>query len=245
MKKLLLLVTMVMLCLSFAATNSPARAEKAAQSGPDVCPIFHQISDQVYSPGTNGRMGNVYPGEVYTIEFTVVGEITVQVSIVNNGMQFLEGPRTVSGGNSVTLIYTVPSSPIPGGVGYLITGEGGGEETVASRLQAPSTYVDVQASCGSSVAVAGCTTRMNITSTAVVGQFVTNTPTYWRPGDLTNNPLITIPAGQTAWVLGIDATGQYYKIVWVCNYLWVPISDMGPNPDAVWNSAPLPTGTVQ
>jgi hypothetical protein len=86
---------------------------------------------------------------------------------------------------------------------------------------------------------------MNITSTAVVGQFVTNTPTYWRPGDLTNNPLITIPAGQTAWVLGIDATGQYYKIVWVCNYLWVPISDMGPNPDAVWNSAPLPTGTVQ
>jgi hypothetical protein len=131
------------------------------------------------------------------------------------------------------------------GVGYLITGEGGGEETVASRAQAPVNYVDVQASCGSSVAVAGCTTRMNITSTAVVGQFVTNTPTYWRPGDLTNNPLITIPAGQTAWVLGIDATGQYYKIVWVCNYLWVPISDMGPNPDAVWNSAPLPTGTVQ
>ena len=78
---------------------------------------------------------------------------------------------------------------------------------------------------------------------SAVGQFVANALTYWRPGDLTN-PLVTIPAGKTAWVLGMDETGQYYKIIWACNYLWVPISTMGPNPDQVWNNTPLPTGIV-
>jgi len=54
-----------------------------------------------------------------------------------------------------------------------------------------------------------------------------------------------LPAGKTAWVLGQDASGQFYKIVWTCTMLWVPVSTMGPNFDAVWNGAPLPTNVVQ
>ena len=93
-------------------------------------------------------------------------------------------------------------------------------------------------------AVAGCDTLMSIPTGSVVGLFVADADLYWAPGQLTN-PLATIGAGNTAWVLGKDASGAYYKILWVCNYYWVPIGTMGPNPDDVWNSAPLPTGVVE
>ncbi|GAB4425227.1 MAG: hypothetical protein Kow00106_21900 [Anaerolineae bacterium] len=95
--------------------------------------------------------------------------------------------------------------------------------------------------CGS---VAGCDVLINIPSTAVVGAFVSDAPTYWKPGELTS-PLVTIPAGNTAWVLGPDSTGQYEKIIWVCDYLWVPANTIGPNYDEVWQGKPLPTEPVE
>lgn len=93
-------------------------------------------------------------------------------------------------------------------------------------------------------ALPGCDVLLPIPSTAVVGSFVADAPVYWQPGDLTN-PLVTISAGNTAWVLGQDASGQYYKIIWVCDLVWVPKATMGPNYDAVWNGKPLPTDIVQ
>ncbi|MGQ9849771.1 MAG: hypothetical protein ACUVSU_06935 [Aggregatilineaceae bacterium] len=90
----------------------------------------------------------------------------------------------------------------------------------------------------------GCDVLMNIPSTAVVGAFVSDAPTYWKPGELTS-PLITIPAGNTAWVLGPDSTGMYKKIIWVCDYLWVPANTIGPNYDEVWQGKPLPTAPVE
>ena len=90
----------------------------------------------------------------------------------------------------------------------------------------------------------GCDTQIPIPSTAVVGAFTQTTPVYWAPGKMTD-PVVSIEAGKTAWVLGLDATGQYYKIVWVCDLLWVPVNTIGPNYDAVWNGAPLPTGVVE
>ena len=93
------------------------------------------------------------------------------------------------------------------------------------------------------VVVPGCDMRMNLTSTSVVGAFVADTPIYWTPGVLAS-PAVSISAGKTAWVLGKDAAGEYYKIVWACDYLWVPVGTMGPNPDAVWQSTPLPEQVV-
>ncbi|MCD4686198.1 MAG: hypothetical protein K8S97_09700 [Anaerolineae bacterium] len=90
---------------------------------------------------------------------------------------------------------------------------------------------------------AGCDVNIPIPAGSVVGTFTADAATYWSPGNLTD-PIVTISAGNTAWVLGLDASGAYYKIVWVCDYLWVPVSSMGPNYDAVWNGAPLPTGVV-
>lgn len=94
------------------------------------------------------------------------------------------------------------------------------------------------------VAAPGCDTKIPIPDQSVVGSFLSDADAYWAPGKPTENPLVTIGEGNTAWVLGQDDTGQYYKIVWVCQYLWVQKSTMGPNFDAVWNGTPLPTTVV-
>lgn len=90
----------------------------------------------------------------------------------------------------------------------------------------------------------GCDVSIPIPSQAVVGEFVTDTPLYWKPGELTN-PLVTIPAGKTAWVFGTDASGEYYEVLWVCDIVYVPRGAMGPNFDEVWNGRPLPTTNAQ
>ncbi len=91
---------------------------------------------------------------------------------------------------------------------------------------------------------AGCDVLLPIPETAVGGAFVADAPVYWKPGELTT-PLVTIKAGNTARVIGQDASGQYYKIIWACDFVWVPKASMGPNYDAVWNGAPLPTAVVE
>ncbi len=90
----------------------------------------------------------------------------------------------------------------------------------------------------------GCDVTIPIPTGAVVGAFVADALAYYEPGNLTN-PLVTIGAENTAWVLGKDDSGAYYKIVWVCQYLWVEVGTMGPNYDEVWNGTPLPQGTVE
>jgi hypothetical protein len=177
------------------------------------------------------------PGETFTIHFVATGNLSATVQLVGatSGTPLFDA-GTLTPGTPVTLTYTIPASGSPAGsigVGARITGVSGEGD------------INITPSCvPGGVAASGCTTLMGITSTSVVGLFVADTQTYWRPGDLTN-PLVTIPAGKTAWVLGLNSTEEYYKIIWVCNYLWVPVSDMAPNPDHVWNSKPLPTDIIQ
>jgi hypothetical protein len=89
----------------------------------------------------------------------------------------------------------------------------------------------------------GCDTLLAIPSTAVVGLFVADAPVYWEPGKSTH-PLVTIKAGNTAWVIQLDGSGRYYEIIWSCDYVWVPALTLAPNPDQVWKSRPLPGGPV-
>ncbi len=83
-----------------------------------------------------------------------------------------------------------------------------------------------------------------LTQGAAVGAFVSDALLYAEPGVATY-PALTLPAGKTAWVLGVDKSGQYYKIKWVCGYLWVKKATMGPNADAVWQGHSLPQDVVQ
>ena len=79
---------------------------------------------------------------------------------------------------------------------------------------------------------------------AVVGSFVMPAALYSAPG-VPVEPWVGVAPGQTAWVLGLDASGEYYQILWGCQRLWVPAEAMGPNYDLVWNGMPLPTNDVE
>jgi hypothetical protein len=92
--------------------------------------------------------------------------------------------------------------------------------------------------------VAGCDAEINIPATAVGGLFTANAPLYWAPGKLVE-PTMTISAGETALVIGPDASASYDEILWGCNLVWVPANTLAPNPDNVWHSTPLPTAVVQ
>lgn len=80
-----------------------------------------------------------------------------------------------------------------------------------------------------------------IPSGSVVGLLTADTLASYAPGYSTH---ITLHAGQTFWVVGLDATAAYYKIVLANAYLWVPAELMVPTPGAPWYSTPLPTRTV-
>lgn len=77
---------------------------------------------------------------------------------------------------------------------------------------------------------------------SVVGDMPNNTQAFYAPGKI--SPDVTINAG-TYWVLGEDASGEYYKILLACQYLWVPIDSMQPSYQAPWTGQPLPTQIVQ
>ena len=145
----------------------------------------------------------------------------------------------------------VDTAPLPGMLTYTFTedtrleGYPAVEWGVRLPPAAPQLvliYVNWTASC--SDAPPGCAVLMKIPSTAVVGAFVANAPLYWEPGEFVQ-PYMEIAAGSTAWVLGVDESGKYHKIIWVCDLVWVPVGTMGPNYDAVWNGAPLPTDVVE
>lgn len=82
-----------------------------------------------------------------------------------------------------------------------------------------------------------------IPDTAVVGSFVQTTPAYYAPQSSAATDTV-MEAGKTAWVYGVDASGQYYKVMLAGKFFWVPVSSMGPNYDEVWNGTPLPTTVV-
>ena len=135
---------------------------------------------------------------------------------------------------------TVATSPFPGSVGYTFP-EDVTNETVAWEVSPSTVEADWTIACSAP----GCDAYVNMTPNAAVGRFTADAPTYWAPGELID-PQVTIPAGKTAWVLGMDASGSYYQIVWACDTLWVPASTIGPNTsDPVWNGAPLPTDVVE
>ncbi|MBN1967718.1 MAG: hypothetical protein JW910_23885 [Anaerolineae bacterium] len=95
---------------------------------------------------------------------------------------------------------------------------------------------------GSGGMVAGCDNYLPLTADSVVGTFVKDAQVYWEPGS--PSPDLVIEAGKSYWVLGLDATGAYYKVILQCQPVWVAADTVGPNYDEVWQGRPLPTGVV-
>ncbi|MBL8133791.1 MAG: hypothetical protein JNL42_18155 [Anaerolineae bacterium] len=93
--------------------------------------------------------------------------------------------------------------------------------------------------CGSGAATAtGCS--LTLPSGSVVGEAPLGAQIYYAPGQVTS---MTLNPG-TYWVIGMDASGAYYKIVLACQYVWVPVASMQPSYQAPQNGAPLPTRVV-
>jgi len=88
----------------------------------------------------------------------------------------------------------------------------------------------------------GCDVKIYIPPTAVGAAITETTTVYWAPGQASDE---VFPAGLTLRALGVDASGEYTKVVFVCGYYWVPTDMIGPNYDAVWNGRPLPTDVVE
>jgi hypothetical protein len=110
--------------------------------------------------------------------------------------------------------------------------------------QTPLTYSSTISGPGAIITTTpGCDSNINIPSTAVGATFVADAPVYWAPGQLTD-PLVTLQAGKSVRAIGLDESGQYYQILFQCQFLWVPANTLGPNFDNVWNGAPLPTNVV-
>jgi len=207
-----------------------ARHDAAAQTLSSGCTVLNQpYFDGLYSVHAVMSAGGTY-------NFNANEVITIQV-----------GPPTSGRPTTIELRFgstAVASAPYPGTLVYTIPADVSGVSVVWVRvlggIESSATFA---VSCAYVAPLGGCDVQMPLSETAVVGAFVKTTPTYWTPSQLTN-PLITIPAGKTAWVLGRDPTGQYYKIVWVCSLLWVPVNAMGPNYDDVWKGRPLPGGAT-
>jgi hypothetical protein len=81
----------------------------------------------------------------------------------------------------------------------------------------------------------------NPTANSVVGDLPFLTQAYYEPGKA--SPGIFVNPG-TYWVLGVDESAEYYKIIISCQYVWVPVQNMQPNFDSVWQGRLLPTDVV-
>jgi len=66
----------------------------------------------------------------------------------------------------------------------------------------------------------GCDQFTEIMPTAVMGTFITEAALYWAPGQVTD-PLVTITAGKTYRIDGLDESGQYRQVLIGCQWLWV------------------------
>jgi hypothetical protein len=93
-----------------------------------------------------------------------------------------------------------------------------------------------------SLAEPGCDMTIYIPPTAVGATILSDTIVYWAPGQASDE---VFPAGLTLRALGVDSTGQYTKVIFVCGYYWVPTNVIGPNYDNVWHGVPLPAEIVQ
>jgi hypothetical protein len=204
---------------------------------------FSFISDDLYNVPQSG----------YTIDFTVT---TSEGHSYNSGQYVPGAPIPGTSGTITDDNWGTSWAAVAPGTAYqivqtlnfwvdsVLTSQSVATFNCSAGVQAPRVLTLISLSNTQATGAPGCDVLVPLPSTAVVGAFVADAPLYWTPGQLTS-PLVTLPAGKTAWVIGKDATGGYYKVLWVCQFVWVPVNTLGPNYDAVWQGRPLPADVVK
>jgi hypothetical protein len=235
--KALVLIAVLMLAHLVAGSPSPA----AAAQGATILSITHSgcfidVAFQVEDAGDyflnawddgnyrGGAGGPVPAGWVMTVRYVIGDPILQGAAGIGLYIEEALGP-------TASVLYDSNGS-------YNDVPQAVGDACAAANVTSVSVVSVVNPS-----PIAGCDVLVPLTADAAVGTFVADADAYWSPGSLTN-PLITLAAGKTAWVLGLDASGQYYQILWSCEILWVKTNTIGPNYDDVWQGHPLPTSIV-
>ncbi|MBK8024875.1 MAG: hypothetical protein IPK19_26520 [Chloroflexi bacterium] len=86
---------------------------------------------------------------------------------------------------------------------------------------------------------AGC--GLNVPSGSVVGEAPLGAQAYYAPGEVASG--VVLNPG-TYIVVGLDESGEYYKVVLACQFVWVRAETMQPSFQAPQNGQALPTGVV-
>ena len=236
----LVLIMALLAASAVAVMTVPPPASAAVQQGPVV--TCADLNDPIYDGIDYGGYAlnvTLEPGDTVVISAVPIAISNISDKTFANLYARVQADEILLDINFVTVASS--GYPTPGMMTY--TEMSGITGAYLDWYTYNESVASWDVSCSSGV-VAGCDVVIPLTADAVVGAFVADANAYWAPGKLTS-PLATITKDNTAWVLGVDATGQYYKIVWVCQYLWVQVPTMGPNFDKVWNGTPLPTTVVQ
>ncbi len=201
---------------------------------------------QIYEPYLNppyaeGRILGTLGGDTLTIRFaTLQGAISFGYGALDNTpVQFFRGGVLVSSQSlAPTGINTYTGASFSIGDGFdtitiapisdLVIDNLSTTDFITAAVSGPVPGIDMVA----------------IPAGSVVGTFLTSTPLYYAP-DPTAASSTVMDAGKTLWVIGVDKSGQFYKVLLVGKFYWVPINTMGPNYDSVWNGWPLPSQTVE
>lgn len=142
---------------------------------------------------------------------------------------------------------TGPGNTNPTVLDYIEPGAGTRVYSVSELAQIVGNIVRVVCTTAGGTPVVVGTTCLNLPAGSVVGELTSPTEVFWAPGKISPGvSLQPAPDNKTYWVVGVDESGQYYKIVLSCQFLWVPVGVMAPAyGDPVWNGTPLPTRVVK
>lgn len=214
------------------ANGTPA----ASLTVPGVTFVSNSGGWQIYSPYA------YVPNVVGNVLGSFGGDLTMQFATLQGSVQFgyaSNADVTVTGyrNGAVVKTVTVPPGSVVTGTVFSIQDAGGFDTVMVSS----TTDVVIDNLVTNGVDASAC--LIPPLDNAVVGKFVSAAAIFWEPGKQTE-PVAIIGVGESAWVYGLDATGQYYKIAWSCQTRWVQKDTMGPNYDDVWQGRPLPTTTI-
>lgn len=186
---------------------------------------------------------------VLTITFTTYERGAHTLLIGDEGAVIFSGQfEATASPQQFTTTYTIQAPVGQAAVGYdyrvIAPSQADSGPSLFDEMEIPPDVIEeCQAQSGSA-----CT--MSLPAGSVVGSMAKSSIVYWAP-DLSKEIkpqliLGTDDTNKTWWVLGQDASHEFYKIAIVCGvYVWVPVDVMGPNYDEVWHGAPLPDRVVK
>ncbi len=247
-----IVLTFIIACIFASLFTFPAQGQEGYFTNFEEFPSFTRAA-ALNVPGmtfvSNSGAWQIYSG--YTSAPYVVGKAletlggelrinfaTPQASIQFGYRAYVDIQVTGSRNGSAVALSAAVLTPTVTGAWATISAEGGIDSLV---LNTPS---DIVIDNLSTTFYSAPSCNIPPLDNAVVGRFISGSAIYWEPGKLTS-PVVTIGVGESAWIYGVDATGEYYKIAWSCQTRWVAVDTMGPNYDDVWQGRPLPTEVVE